>query len=186
MSKLQAAMGERKAMEAKHLKDLEDAVAKHKAEMDRREQVKAQEVKRLQEAVQEKSKQLKVVELELARYKNKPGAPAARPAAAPPAAPPAARPAAGPPSQSQLGDDEEMATKVNAIPVDVARSAAARPAAPPANKQTGARPAVSITAAAPQKRPQGEDRTVVVATSNSLPKSDDDVDFTSIIDNLGE
>lgn len=185
-SKLQAAMAERKSLEAKHLKDLEDAGGKHKAEMERREQVKAQEVKRLQEAVQEKSKQLKVVELELARYKNKPGAPA-RPATS--AAPAAARPAPPTPgpSQSHLGDDEEMATKVNAIPVDIAKSAAPpRAAAPPANKQTGTRPAVSITAAAPQKRPQGEDRTVVVATSNSLPKSDDDVDFTSIIDNLGE
>lgn len=186
MSRLQAAMGERKSVEAKHLKDLEDANTKHKAEMDRREQVKAQEVKRLQEAVQEKSKQLKVVELELARYKNKPGA-TARPATGTMAARPA--PPTPGPAQSQLGDDDEMATKVNAIPVEIAKTAAPpRPAAaPPANKQTGTRPAVSITAAAPQKRPQpGEDRTVVVATSNSLPKSDDDVDFTSIIDNLGE
>ena len=61
---------------------MEELNAKQKAEIERREQVKAQEVQRLQAAVQEKSKALKVVELELARYKNKP--PGARP---PPLAP---------------------------------------------------------------------------------------------------
>lgn len=179
MQKLQVALGERKQLEARHLKDVEDHATKHKAEMDRREQVKAQEVKRLQEAVQEKSKQLKVVELELARYKNKPGAAAARPAAQSTAAAAA----------SFLGeDDEEQATKVNALPPVEARPARPPTAAHPAvgAKAPAAKPAVAISAAPAKKPQQGEDRTVVVATSNSLPKSDDDVDFTSIIDNLGE
>ncbi|MEW5743137.1 MAG: hypothetical protein AB1938_29750, partial [Myxococcota bacterium] len=104
------------------------------------------------------------------------------------AAPAAARPAAqstAAAAASFLGEeDEELATKVNALPpVEAPKKPAAQPAAKPA---APAKPAVSISAAPAKKPQQGEDRTVVVSTSNSLPKSDDDVDFTSIIDNLGE
>ncbi|MBE2252078.1 MAG: hypothetical protein IAE78_21260, partial [Myxococcus sp.] len=74
--------------------------------------------------------------------------------------------------------------KVNMIP-DAARTAppgVARPAAPVAAKPPApARPPVAITAAAPKRAPPSEDRTVV----GQLPK-DDDADFTSIIDKLGE
>ena len=82
-ARLAAALKERKELEARHAKELEDQASKHKVELERREQVKAQEVVRLQQAVQEKSKALKVVELELTRYRAaKPGAgPAAKGAA---------------------------------------------------------------------------------------------------------
>ena len=66
--------------------------------------MKGQEVVRLQHAVQEKSKALKVVELELARYKSRPaGAPtvgSAKPLATP--APDGTRPTAGPISKPNL------------------------------------------------------------------------------------
>ena len=150
--------------------------------------MKAQEVKRLQEAVQEKSKQLKVVELELARYKNKPAGAAPATGARPAAAPAAARPAASNLANSFLGDDDEGATRVNAIPDQRPPPPAAKPAPPVAGKPAPARPAVAITAATAQKRPQeGNDRTVVMSTGTLPPASgDDDVDFTSIVDNLGE
>ena len=53
---------------------------------------------------------------------------------------------------------------------------------------SSARPAVAITAAPAQKRPPENDRTVVMQTGTVLPPAsgDDDVDFTSIVDNLGE
>lgn len=217
-TRLAAAANDKKAFDAKHLKEIEDLHAKQKAEIERREQVKAQEVKRLQEAVQEKSKQLKVVELELARYKNKPATSSpsgiqAAPAAAR-AAPP--RPAASSIANSFIGEDEEQATRVNTIPVDLQKKAAAatQSASVPKTGNTGipvqsapgtgktgipvakpgvaapARPGVAITAAPAQKRQEKEDRTVVMpaATASALPpaQGDDDVDFTSIVDNLGE
>ncbi len=70
--KLNASVKDRKDYEFRHQKDLEELAAKHKLESERREAVKGQEVLRLQQAVQEKSKALKVAELELARYKGKP------------------------------------------------------------------------------------------------------------------
>jgi hypothetical protein len=200
-TRLAAFIAEKKNFEAKHLKEIEDLNTKQKAEIERREQVKAQEVKRLQESVQEKSKQLKVVELELARYKNKPaGAPAAPRPAAPAAPAAAARPPASNLANSFLGEDEEQATRVNMIPVDVpvparpAAAPAARPAAPAAAPPRPAaappRPPIAITAAPAQKRVEKEDRTVVMPASAaaSLPpaQDDDDVDFSSIVDNLGK
>jgi len=92
-AKFAAALKERKELEARHAKELEDQASKHRAELERREQVKAQEVVRLQQAVQEKSKALKVVELELTRYRTKPGAGPAKsaaPASGAPRVPPAA------------------------------------------------------------------------------------------------
>ena len=116
---------------------------------------------------------------------------AARPAAAPPASS-ASRPPASNLANSFLGDDDEGATRVNPIPepARAAPPAAAKPAAAPAKPATAARPAVSITAAKPQARPQEtSDRTVVMSTGTALPPpagGDDDVDFSSIVDNLGE
>ncbi len=187
-ARLAAAMQERKALDAKHLKDVEDVHARQKQELERRDQVKAQEVKRLQEAVQEKSKQLKVVELELARYKNKPAGAgtAARPAVASTTAPAARSPLAA--------AVEEEATKVNTIP-DAAKPPSQRAptgqhARVPPPAQAGRAPAVAITAAQAQKQHAGEDRTVVVPTGQAPKKpaaaGDDETDFTSIIDNLGD
>lgn len=212
-AKLQVAIRERKDLEAKHLKDVEDIGVKHKGEIDRREQVKAQEVQRLQSAVQEKSKQLKVVELELQRYKSKPGA-------APGAAAPAARPAAtgtgvnkaveaksslAQAIGSAIGEDDDS-TKMNTVPVDVR---AASPA--PATSKSGVNPAVAKTAMSPaakpgaakspvpgmsaapaQKSQEREDRTVVMPAGSASPlppkrgDEDDDADFNSLIDNLGD
>ena len=48
--KVMQAAKEKKDLEARHLKDLEDQVTKQKAELERREAVKQQEVQRLQAA----------------------------------------------------------------------------------------------------------------------------------------
>jgi hypothetical protein len=138
---------------------------------------------------------VKIIE-HLARYKNKPagGAATSSPAARP--APPAGIPVTTTPnasrspaaSLSQLGEEFEEATKVNMIPEAATRPAAAavaRPtSAPPVAKPATlpARPA--ITAAAPRRPAQSDDRTVV----GQLPPAakDEDADFTSIIDKLGE
>ncbi|MGV3620519.1 MAG: hypothetical protein ACO1OB_06865, partial [Archangium sp.] len=63
---------------------------------------------------------------------------------------------------------------------------ALEPASPPTSSPS--KPPVSITAAPAQKRQEREDRTVVMPANTTLPPSqgDDDVDFTSIVDNLGE
>jgi len=92
-------------------------------------------------------------------------------------------------SLSQLGEEFEEATKVNMIPEAATRPAAAvaRPtAAPPAARPATlpARPAVAITAAPPKRPAQSDDRTVV-GQLPAAPK-DEDADFTSIIDKLGE
>jgi myosin heavy subunit len=82
-ARLAAAMKERKDLEGRHLKELEDLAGKHKADLERRDSVRLQEVARLQQAVQEKSKALKVVELELARHRTKgTGSAPSKPAAA--------------------------------------------------------------------------------------------------------
>lgn len=177
-ARLQGALAERKQLEARHLKDAEDVHAKQKTELERRDQVKAQEVKRLQEAVQEKSKQLKVVELELARYKNKP-ATTTRPAVSSPSSPGAR----GVPSPLAAAVEEE-ATKVNQVE-RAAPAHAPRSAALPARPATAAK-GVAITAAPAQKRPAGEDRTVVMPQKAPPKEGDDETDFTSIIDNLGD
>jgi hypothetical protein len=45
---------------------------------------------------------------------------------------------------------------------------------------------VAITAAPVQKRPQTEDRTVVMPATTAPKPKEDEADFTSIIDNLGD
>jgi ParB family chromosome partitioning protein len=148
--------------------------------------VKAQEVKRLQEAVQEKSKQLKVVELELARYKNKPAVATSSPSRLIPtttvtntAAP--ARPAVPATHGPAVGDEDEPSTNINAIPPSVPRTAAApRPITKP----------MGMTPAAPQRTaPPKEERTLVSPSGATLPppvKGENEDDFTSIIDELGD
>jgi hypothetical protein len=179
--KLQSQGADRKAIEAQTQRSLDELAAKHKAELDRRDQVKAQEVKRLQESVQEKSKQLKVVELELARYKNKPaGAVSSSPSSAGRLAPPP--PAAKSPLQAALGDDDEVsATAVTEIP----NRPAAGPAKPAAAAGAKPPPAKSPVAGAKPPAPAAKPPMPAPAT---LPKSatDDETDFTSIIDNLGD
>ncbi len=215
-AKLQAMTRERKELEGKHVAQLEELGIKQKAELDRREQVKAQEVLRLQSAVQEKSKALKVVELELARYKNKPfpAAATARPLAARPLEP---KPPS-PPSLSGEPADEafEEATRTNIISVEP-RTAGPQGASGmrteavriPTKTQPGmgfarttgaTHPAVAVpkvanplaSSASSAKRPaERDERTVVMPPGTAtLPKKqagdDDDDDFTSLIDNLGD
>ena len=201
-AKLQASLREKKELEGKHLLLMEELGTKQKAELDRREQVKAQEVQRLQAAVQEKSKALKVVELELARYKNKPaGATATRPVAAKPADPKTSISAA---IGNAFGDDNDEATRANLIPVDMRapsvpadsgmRTEAVR-VAPRTQLGVGAvvKAANPVLTPAPSgKRPPDRDeRTVVMPAGATLPPKkkgddDDDADFTSLIDNLGD
>ncbi len=70
---------------------------------------------------------------------------------------------------------------MNAIP-DAARTAPTAPPKPATQPARPAVPAAKITSA-PAKKPPAEDRTVV----GNLPgPKDDDADFTSIIDKLGE
>ena len=128
--------------------------------------------------MQEKSKQLKVVELELARYKNKPAgaATSTTPAFKPGAAKPAASSIA-----ASLGADDEPPTGVNPIP-EAAKPAPARPA-PAARPAAPAAKLPAISAAAPKKTVEREERTMVMPANT--PPSDED-DFTSLIDNLGE
>lgn len=82
-ARIAALLKERKEVEGRHLREVEEINAKHKAELERRDSVKSQETARLQQAVLEKSKALKVIELELARYKNKASAAAPRSSAPP-------------------------------------------------------------------------------------------------------
>jgi len=63
-----AARGKREA-DARGAREFEDLAARHRAELERRDQQRSIEVSRLQSALQEKTKSLKVAELELARIK---------------------------------------------------------------------------------------------------------------------
>jgi len=67
--KLNAMLRERREAEARSARELELLGTRQKAELQRREQQRALEVGRLQTALQEKTKALKVAELELARIK---------------------------------------------------------------------------------------------------------------------
>ena len=172
---------ERKDLEGKQLNELNELIAKQKTELERRDAIKAQEVARLQQTVQEKSKQLKVVELELARYKTKGTAAAGAPKAGGVARPPVA---------ASMDDEEtkvhSLAGEVRTSPgsvTGVARPTASRPAvasaaqalksaatqAPPQSK-TGQRPAIASDA--------GPEKTMVV-----LPGGTDD-DWTALVDEL--
>jgi chromosome segregation ATPase/DNA-binding NarL/FixJ family response regulator len=70
-AKLQQAVRLLKESEGKVAKAEEEALAKAKAEIDRRDQARAAEIQRLQASLQEKSKALKVAELEVGRLKSK-------------------------------------------------------------------------------------------------------------------
>ena len=73
--KLAAAQRVQKDLEARLQKEGAEQAQKLKAELERREAQRQQEVARLQQALQEKSKQLKVMELEVQRIKQKGGSP---------------------------------------------------------------------------------------------------------------
>jgi ParB family transcriptional regulator, chromosome partitioning protein len=110
-SRLAQALKERKEAEGRMAAELNELVARQRAELERRDTAKAQEVARLQAAVQERSRALKVAELELARLKARPGAPVTRelpqagePTAVPRTSSPGARPPpARVPETSQSG-----------------------------------------------------------------------------------
>jgi len=178
-ARLAAAMGDRKALDTRHLKDLDELTAKHRGEVERRDQVKAQEVKRLQDAVQEKSKQLKVVELELARYKSKAVGPptASSPSRATAPTSPGLPPARVNPAPPPLHQPSDDATAAFAIPPQVAAPSQSRP---PLASQP--RPAV---AARRPSQPLAEERPAQPPPAPAKV-ADDDADFTSIIDNLGD
>jgi hypothetical protein len=93
--------------------------------------------------------------------------------------PAAARPFSSSPSSSFIGDDEEPATKVNMIPVDI--QSAAKAAAAPKTAPLAPRPALA-------QKPTEERTMVISAAATKLPaaKSNEEDDFTSIIDNLGD
>jgi hypothetical protein len=175
-AKLSAASKEKKELEARHLKELDDLVAKQKLESERRDTVRAQEVQRLQQAVQEKSKALKVVELELARYKTKG---AAAPSAARSAAPAAAKPTvADVPAADAAAHPPRPATPA---------AAAARPAARPAPAAVAAKVPVA-NPAPPRKAPppalgdaDSGDRTVVMEIPVEPAPEDD---WTALVDEL--
>jgi hypothetical protein len=69
--KLAATQRVQKELEARVQKEGQDLSLKHKGEMDRREAQRAQEVARLQQALQEKAKSVKILELELQRFKSR-------------------------------------------------------------------------------------------------------------------
>ena len=71
--KLTAALRDKKEAEERVTRELTETLSRHKAELERRESQRATEVGRLQAALQEKTKALKVAELELARIKAKAG-----------------------------------------------------------------------------------------------------------------
>jgi len=199
--KLQSALKEKKDFEARVWKEQEDLVAKHKAELERRDQLKAQEVARLQQTVQEKSKALKVVELELARYKGKTGvtnvnalqgAPGAAPAASPGTAPTGTAPRA-PTTRVSPGAGPAPGTIAAALGTEDGPTHPSRPAAAPPTpgpKTAVARPTQTMTAKAgasgprqpgaqpvqPKKSP--EDRTAIV----QVPEGSDE--WSALVDKL--
>jgi chromosome segregation ATPase len=152
-AKLSAALRERKELDARHLKEMEDLAGKHKHELERRDAVRMQEVARMQQSVQEKSKALKVVELELARYRTKgptnpvPGKPipsAARSPGLPGSAAPARTPAGtkspiGPLDPGDSHGSPASSPRASA-PRPLAGSGLPKPGAPSANKSPSAEP----------------------------------------------
>jgi DNA repair exonuclease SbcCD ATPase subunit len=121
VQRMQAALRERKDVEVKHARELEELSARHKSDLERREQQRLVEIQKLQGSVQEKSKALKVAELELARIKAKAGPAAARASAA---AASAARPSAvaaapkspAPAAPAARGEGSSDGTRVMAVP----------------------------------------------------------------------
>jgi len=130
-ARLAGVMKDRKEIDGRHLKEMDELTAKHKVELERRDSVRLQEVARLQQAVQEKSKALKVVELELARYRTK-----ATPAAAPTKPPVSgARPIS--PNAGSASPKTPAPTTKPPVPRIAAASSPARPAAAAASVRPG-------------------------------------------------
>ncbi len=71
VQRLQAELRERQDGESRQARELEAIVGRHKQELERKEQQRQQEISKLRESVQEKAKALRVVELELERYKSR-------------------------------------------------------------------------------------------------------------------
>lgn len=146
LQKLQTALRERKELEARLQKDLEDGRVKHKEDLDRRDVLKTQEVTRLQTSLQEKSKALKVAELELQRYKNKPAAAGARTAPA----------ASALKSAAAALDDVEPHTAINTLPTEAvksAREATQSRAAAPSTSSNPARMTIPVSTARTEGTP---------------------------------
>jgi hypothetical protein len=166
-AKLAAALRERKELEAKRLKDIEELNAKQKVELERRDSIKSQEVARLQQFVQEKSKALKVAELELARYKSK--------AASPTKPVPTGKP-------SPAGGKDKLAVPPAITKVQPPAVAPNPPVANTALPQSTPPFPVSISApAASQQLDDPVDRTVMVPLSSA--KKEDDV-WAYLVDEL--
>lgn len=113
--KLQEAKGksdawvfEKRDLELLHQKKFEELSARSRLEFERREAIKAQEIQRLQTALQEKTKALRVLELELGRHTKPPpplpSEPTRRPA-----------PFSATPSLLSLSDEEEESTESTLI-----------------------------------------------------------------------
>ena len=152
-----------------------------------------QEVQRLQQTVQEKSKALKVVELELARYKAKESkAPVSAKA-------PGAKPAAPPAAVLEEEEQEDQATRLNlAMPpegggdepettqpaIPVKRALLSGPAPATAGRAGALRSPVAASPAAPKKAvpaPLPADERTLVGQPLSEGKEDD---WTSLVDEL--
>ena len=140
--------------------------------------MKAQEVKRLQDAVQEKSKQLKVVELELARVKSKAMGP----------------PTASSPSRTGLSPAASALppARVNPAPPPQPIGETTMPIAPPQVSSPSSQSRLPVASpgrpGVPAKRPAQPLSEERPAQPPPIPAKvvDDDDDFTSIIDNLGD
>ena len=192
-TKLQQAVRILKEQEAKTAAAVDDANNKAKAEIDRRDAARSTEIQRLQQSLQEKSKALKVAELEVQRLKAKADAPgtarpatSARPptsgtpavkpataAAAPKAVPP---PSARPPSDFEATSMMNRSNLLNMIKEE--------------QQQAGGKPGVAkpMPHAPPNPSPMEEavERTVVMRapTAPAAPAEPPEDDWTSVVDSL--
>jgi hypothetical protein len=94
--KLAAAQRVQKDLEARVQREGLELGQKHKVEMERREAQRAQEVARLQQALQEKAKAVKILELELQRFKTRAPVTASPTTKLPPVGSSPSRPATNP------------------------------------------------------------------------------------------
>src|SRR5262249_14229377 len=93
-------------LEVRLQKETVEAAAKMRAEVERRDAQRAQEIARLQQALQEKARAMKVVELELQRFKSRSPSPVAPQASVRP--PPRRPPPAPPPPEESISLDEPL------------------------------------------------------------------------------
>jgi ParB family chromosome partitioning protein len=192
MAKLQQSLRQLKEQEAKTLAAVEEATAKAKLEIDRRDQQRAAEIQRLQQSVQEKTKALKVAELEVQRLKSRADAPAAAARPAPPTPPASAprppsggvaRAAAPRPPQPQVRppsdfESTSMMNRNNLMSM-LQEEQQAKGAPKPAGKNVVAAPART------EALEDSADRTVVmrVPTAPAAAEPPED-DWTSLVDSL--